>query len=73
MTIDGKTIDTFLREPETERVSGIPKSSRYQMIARGEFPKPIKLGRRAVAWSAAEIAEWQRNRIAARDDNGGAR
>lgn len=59
--------DTFLRDAETTRVTGIPRSTRYEMIAKGLFPKPIPLGPRSVAWSAAEIAEWQRQRIAERD------
>ena len=32
-----------------------------------EFPKPIKIGQKAVAWSAREIAEWQKAQIAKRE------
>lgn len=28
------------------------------MMRREEFPKPIKIGRRAVAWRESEIREW---------------
>jgi prophage regulatory protein len=59
--------DTFLRAEEVTRVTGIPRATRYELIARGEFPKPIKLSQRMVAWSAAEIAEWMQSRIALRD------
>ena len=59
--------DTFLRAEEVTRVTGIPRATRYELIARGKFPKPIKLSERMVAWSAAEIAEWMQQRIAARD------
>jgi predicted DNA-binding transcriptional regulator AlpA len=34
---------------------------------KGLFPKPVKLSPRIVAWSAAEIAAWQAERIAERD------
>jgi prophage regulatory protein len=37
------------------------------MMADGRFPKPMKLGERAVGWSEAEIAAWLESRIAARD------
>jgi prophage regulatory protein len=36
-------------------------------MSEGQFPKPIPLGRRAVGWLESEIAEWQAQRIAARD------
>jgi prophage regulatory protein len=62
--------DKFLRSDEVIAVTGVAKSSRYEMINRGEFPKPIKLSERMVAWSAAEIAEWMQRRIAARDGRG---
>ena len=42
--------DTFLRDAEVTHLTGIPRSTRYELIERGEFPKPIKLGPRAVAW-----------------------
>lgn len=63
--------DQFLRDRDVTRATGIPRSTRYEMIDRGEFPTPIKLSKRIVAWSAAEVAEWQRERIAARDEAGG--
>ena len=28
------------------------------MMANGEFPKPIKLGRRAVGWREQDIKDW---------------
>ncbi len=60
-------VDNFLRDRDVSRVTGIPRSTRYEMIERGEFPKPIRLSVRIVAWSAAEIADWQQRRIAERD------
>ena len=59
--------DTFLRAEEVTRVTGVPRATRYELIARGKFPRPIKLSERMVAWSAAEIADWMAQRIAARD------
>ena len=51
--------DTFLRGEEVTRITGIPRSTRYELLRRGEFPKPIKLSERMVDWPAAEIADWQ--------------
>jgi prophage regulatory protein len=65
--------DVFLRAEEVTRVTGIPRATRYELIAKGAFPKPIKLSQRMVAWSAAEISEWMQARIAARDGQAPAR
>jgi prophage regulatory protein len=59
--------DKFLRDAAVTEVTGVPKSTRYEMIKKGAFPRPIKLSERMVAWSAAEISDWMKRRIAARD------
>jgi prophage regulatory protein len=37
------------------------------LVNDGEFPKPIKIGKRAVAWLDAELKQWLEQRIAERD------
>ena len=39
-------------------ITGLSRSWIYLAIKNGEFPKPIKLGRRAIGWSAIDIQEW---------------
>lgn len=39
----------------------------YELMAAGKFPRPIKLGDRAVGWLESDIASWQAKRIAERD------
>jgi prophage regulatory protein len=34
-----------------------------RMVGKGEFPKPIKIGTRAVAWRESEIDAWITARI----------
>jgi prophage regulatory protein len=48
-----------------ERV-GLSRSAIYQRIKDGEFPKPISLGGRAVAWVSSEIDEFIERQIAVR-------
>lgn len=48
----------MLRRRDVERLTGLHKSTLYRMVHRGEFPAPLRLGRRAVAWRRAEIEEW---------------
>jgi prophage regulatory protein len=39
------------------------RSTIYQKISRGEFPKPISIGERAVAWLEADIDAWIEARV----------
>ena len=57
----------FLRRPIVEARIGLSRSSIYDLIAAGEFPMPVPLGRRTVGWLESEIADWQKRRIAERD------
>ncbi|WP_363800041.1 AlpA family transcriptional regulator [Lysobacter firmicutimachus] len=46
---------------------GLSKSTIYDRIGRGDFPKPVPLGT-IVAWVEAEIDRWIEERIADRDE-----
>jgi prophage regulatory protein len=59
--------DTFLRLADVMRATGLCRSVIYELMLAGLFPRPVKIGFKAVAWSAREIATWQAARIAARD------
>lgn len=52
----------ILRRSEVEAFTGLSRSTIYAMMAEGEFPKPIKLGKRAVGWREADIAAWLESR-----------
>jgi prophage regulatory protein len=62
---------TILRRPDVERATGLPRSTIYQRMAEGTFPKPVSLGGRSVGWIEAEIADWQNRRQAERDSKRG--
>ena len=49
------TTTKFLKLPEVRIRTGKSRSSIYQGVKDGTFPKPIKLGPRAVAWIETEI------------------
>lgn len=55
------------RLPQVKARTGLSRSELYRRIATGDFPRPVKLGERASAWSAAEVDRWIAERIAARD------
>jgi prophage regulatory protein len=48
----------ILRRPEVVHLTGLSTSTLYAMMARGEFPRPVRLGRRAVGWSDAVVQGW---------------
>jgi prophage regulatory protein len=60
-------MNAVLRRADVERATGLPRSTIYELMARGTFPKPIRLGARAVGWLETEIVAWQRARVAERD------
>ena len=58
--------NTIYRLPDVKARTGLSRSTLYAMMAEGRFPKPIKLGERAVGWSEAEVSDWIEARIANR-------
>jgi prophage regulatory protein len=50
--------NTLIRRSEVENMVRLSRSTIYAMISRGEFPPPLKIGRRAVAWRLADVQEW---------------
>jgi len=57
----------ILRRAEVEQATGLPRATIYDKIAKGIFPRPIKLGERSVGWLETEIIAWQKARVAERD------
>ncbi|MCM8612807.1 AlpA family phage regulatory protein [Accumulibacter sp.] len=58
----------LLRLKQITAFTGMSRSWTYEAIRRGEFPAPIPLSARAVAWDSASIAAWQAARIAGKSD-----
>jgi prophage regulatory protein len=56
----------ILRRPEVEARTGYPTSTLYTKMATGEFPRPIKIGARAVGWDERLVEEHLR-RVLGRD------
>ncbi|QHQ34884.1 helix-turn-helix transcriptional regulator [Algicella marina] len=72
--------DTFshaysvIRRPEVEARTGLSRSSIYAKLDPKsryhdpDFPRPVRIGVRSVAWSEREIAEWLVSRTIANRD-----
>lgn len=60
-------MEQVIRLTTVKAKTGLGKTTIYQMMKQGTFPKCVKLGDRAVGWSLTEVSAWIANRMAARD------
>jgi prophage regulatory protein len=58
-----QSIGPLWRLPTVEKQTGLSKSEIYRRIKSGTFPKPLKLGARAIAWPATQIDDWVRSLV----------
>jgi prophage regulatory protein len=58
-----QSIGSLWRLPTVETQTGLSKSEIYRRIKLGTFPKPLKLGSRAVAWPSTSIESWVKTLI----------
>ena len=54
--------DAILRRPAVEARTGLSRSTLYAMMARDDFPQPVRLGVRAVGWRESDVAAWLESR-----------
>ena len=47
-----------IRRNEVLKLVPISVSGLYQKISDGEFPRPVKLGLRAVGWKKSEVLQY---------------
>jgi len=68
-TAKGEAVGTrvFLRIGDVSKVTGLPVSTIYYLVAKGEFPRSFRISPRCSAWDEADIAAWQRTKLAQRD------
>jgi len=55
--------DRLVRIEEVKGMTGLGKSSIYELMRAGEFPKSIRLHARMVAWSESSVLSWIQARI----------
>ncbi|MBK7360842.1 MAG: AlpA family transcriptional regulator [Micavibrio sp.] len=58
-----QTETVILRIPAVRKMTGLPTSTIYHMMAKGKFPANIKLGYRAVGWLQSDIISWIDSKI----------
>lgn len=55
-------MEKILRLRETLSTVGFSRSTLYSEIAKGRFPKPIRLSRRTSGWRLSDIQNWIRQK-----------
>lgn len=58
----------LIRLKEVKEYTGLGRSSIYEKMNNGLFPKSVSLGDRAIAWVDTEIIEWVQDKIDQRDE-----
>ena len=62
-------IKKMYRLPEVMDMTGLSRSSIYLRVSTDEFPKPVKIGRRAIGWPEESIVAWQAKMMEAQDES----
>ena len=62
-------IKKIYRLPEVITITGLSRSSIYLRVSTDEFPKPVKIGRRAVGWPEESIIAWQAKMMEAQGES----
>ena len=62
-------IKKIYRLPEVMDMTGLSRSSIYLRVSTNEFPKPVKIGRRAIGWPEDSIIAWQAKMMEAQDES----
>ncbi|MGB0499281.1 MAG: helix-turn-helix transcriptional regulator [Rubricella sp.] len=55
--------EVLLRRSEVEARTRLSRSTIYEWMKVGKFPKPVKLGTRLVAWRRSDIDAWIESRM----------
>jgi prophage regulatory protein len=50
--------EKILRLPAVLEATGLKRTSLYALRRDGEFPQPVKIGKRCVGWRQGDIQNW---------------
>lgn len=56
--MDTSPISMLLRLPDVIKMTGLGRSTIYNLIKEKQFPNQVKISKRSVAWPASEIQYW---------------
>lgn len=59
---DSRRMVMLLKIKEVLLITGLGKTNLYGQIRSGDFPAPVRLGPRAVAWRSDAVTAWVESR-----------
>lgn len=59
---EAKRMVRIMKDDEVTRITALPRNTRYDMTARGEFPAPVWVTRRTRGYMSDEIEAWLESR-----------
>jgi prophage regulatory protein len=57
------TFTRMLRRKEVENRTGLKRSTIYENMAKGTFPRPVRIGEKIVCWPEHEIESWLQEQV----------
>ena len=54
--------DKLHRRHAVEEMTALSRSTIYAMMDEGTFPRPVRIGKRAVAWRDSDLRAWLASR-----------
>lgn len=61
----GPPIGALWKRPRVQQEVPYSTATLYRKMKTGEFPRPVRLGSRQVAWRSADVMQWIAERKAA--------
>jgi prophage regulatory protein len=55
-------IEKIYRLPDVMAATGLCRSAVYAQLKEGQFPEPVRIGRRAIGWKETDLVEWVNTR-----------
>ncbi len=55
----------LIKRPVVEARTTLSRSRIYALMSQGKFPRPLRIGKRAVAWKEEDITQWIETRTEA--------
>jgi prophage regulatory protein len=54
--------ETLHRLKTVRQTTALSRSELYRLVRAGRFPRPVAIGRRAVAWRDSDVQAWVASR-----------
>jgi len=58
MATTQNSADRFLTAAELDQLHPVSRATRWRMIEKGSFPKPIRISPGRIAWRESDVRAW---------------